>query len=303
MEDKPKRRSGSGVLPIVLIAVGVLALVGNLGWIAWGSLLALLNLWPVVLLAIGVDMLTRGRYRTFVVVGAIVVAALFYAADVGSGRSFGSGANATHVVEYPLDGAERGEVKIDSGVATLNIDSLAGGSAFVRGTIETTGGASVTDRFTRSGNSVRLELGTKSRGWFSFRAVRGGPWDLSFNNTVPIALHIDAGVGRSTLQLSDLQLSSFDLDAGVGAVDVTLPASGSFRASIDAGVGKVTVRVPQSMAANIRVDRGIGAVFVGPEFTANGKDSYVSGDYATAANRVELDIDGGVGGITIEQVP
>lgn len=303
MDDKPRRRSGSAVLPILLIAVGVLALVGNLGWIGWGSLLALLNLWPIVLLAVGVDMLTRGRYRTFVVVGAIVVAALFYAADPGSGRVFGSGKTATHVVEHALDGAERGDVKIDSGVGALNIDALAGGGSFVRGTIETTGGVRVTDRFTRSGNSARLELGTRSRGLFSFGAVRGGPWNLSFNSSVPISLHVDAGVGHSTLQLRDLRLSSFDLDAGVGTVDLTLPASGSYRAGIDAGVGKVNVRVPRGMAASIRLDRGIGTVRVAPEFTEDGKDRYVSAGYATAANRVEIAIDGGVGGVTIEQLP
>lgn len=50
--------SGSRVTPIVLIVVGLLFLLGNLGWIPQlGPLLR--QWWPVILIAIGVWMLAR----------------------------------------------------------------------------------------------------------------------------------------------------------------------------------------------------------------------------------------------------
>lgn len=301
MEDTPKQGARSSLLPVILIAIGVFVLLGNLGWFRWDALLGILDLWPVAVLAVGVDMLTRGRYRVLVIIAAIVLGGIFYA--TWHGGLFGSTSTIMHTIEHDIGDAQRAEVRLDPGIATLQVGALSGGDALVRGTVELDRRVRLSDRFSRSGSTARLVIGTRSdRGFLRFGGHASAPWDLSFARGVPIDLDVDAGVGRSTLDLRALQVTDLELDGGVGVIDVTLPATGMVRASIDAGAGKVTVRVPRGMAASIRVDRGIGSVNVSPAFPESG-NGYRSPGYDTATNRTELDIDGGVGSIVIEQVP
>jgi hypothetical protein len=54
------------------------------------------------------------------------------------------------------------------------------------------------------------------------------------------------------------------------------------------------------MAARIRVDRGLGSLDVKNGFDQRGED-YVTRDFDTATNRVEIKLNGGLGRITIDQ--
>ena len=54
MENKGYR---SLFWPLVLIGVGVIWLLGNLGVISWTNLTVLFRLWPLLLIAIGLDLL------------------------------------------------------------------------------------------------------------------------------------------------------------------------------------------------------------------------------------------------------
>jgi hypothetical protein len=52
------------------------------------------------------------------------------------------------------------------------------------------------------------------------------------------------------------------------------------------------------MEARIRVDGGLGAIDVGRRYEHQGK-YYVTEGYATAEDKADIEIDGGVGSITI----
>jgi hypothetical protein len=298
-EERPNRRRGD-LLPIILIAIGVLVLLGNLNWMSWSSIGNVLNLWPVALLALGVDMLTRGRYRTAVVIGALVAGGLLYAADRG-GTGFGSSAGAeNHVVEHALDSARDAQVSIETGVSTLRIGSLGGGSALVRGTVDTARGETLVDDYYRSGGTAVLRLRSEQRP--NVRVFGGDRrvWDLGFNDAVPMTLDISTGVGQAQLDLKDLRVSDLRVNAGVGEVRATLPSQGRLEAAFKAGVGETHVSIPQSMAARVVVNTGLGRVNVSGDFNKNG-DTYTSPGYDSATDRVDLHIDGGLGQITVDR--
>jgi Domain of unknown function (DUF5668) len=74
-----KRKSNQyPTLATVLIAIGAVIMLMNLGVMNWFMTLRFLQLWPVVLIAVGVDIFTRGRYRFMVVLAALVVAVGLY---------------------------------------------------------------------------------------------------------------------------------------------------------------------------------------------------------------------------------
>jgi hypothetical protein len=56
----PEATRARPVWPYLLIVGGVLLLAANLGWLSVGWIGRLLSLWPVALIAVGVDLLTSG---------------------------------------------------------------------------------------------------------------------------------------------------------------------------------------------------------------------------------------------------
>ncbi len=108
-EKKPKQNY---TLAIVLIAIGVLIMLLNFGTLNWFTTLNVLQLWPIVLIAVGIDIWTRGRYRLMVVLAAL---------GVGVGLYFSGGSLLTSVsseqIQQSLESAIRATITITSVVS------------------------------------------------------------------------------------------------------------------------------------------------------------------------------------------
>ena len=67
----------------------------------------------------------------------------------------------------------------------------------------------------------------------------------------------------------------------------------------EAGAASLTFLVPTGVAARIGTKMGLGSIQVDESRFPRMGDGYQSTDYATAENRVDLDIQGGVGSVRI----
>lgn len=296
-----QRPRGAG-LAVLLIIIGVLILLGNFGWLSWDTLVRVFYLWPVLLVAIGVDMLTRRRYQAVVWGAAVVVGALLFAYDVGGtgGNVLSPGpAGEVHAVAHTLGGASAADVTVSATVGTLRLSDGAGGDQLLQGTVRTGRGETLVDQLSHRGDTAVLRLVSDQRAGPNFGSRDRREWDLQLTRAVPVALDVKTGAGRAQLDLQRAQLSSLQMETGVGEVNATLPASGTYRASFKTGVGAVNITIPAAMAARITAHTGLGAVRVNGTFERSG-DTYQSPNYAGASDRVDLSVDGGVGQITID---
>jgi hypothetical protein len=304
MSKSESRRGNQVVLPVLLILAGVLVLAGNLGWLAWGSIWDLLDLWPVILIAIGVDLLTAGRYRWIVAAITIVVLALGMTGRVPFLGAGPGAAAETHDVQIPVEDADRAEIRIRVGVSELEVSALSGGSALVSGTVRTAEGETFAQDVQRRGGTADVELVSEHRGIGNIRGGGNRGWNLALAQDIPTDLTVNTGVGRSRLDLRGVALTGLRVDAGVGEMvaSLPLPTEGSYQASFDTGVGATTVRVPEDAAVRVAIDTGLGGITARGGFDALGGDVYQTPGYANADERIEIRIDGGVGAITIERV-
>jgi hypothetical protein len=280
-----------------MVVVGVLWLSANLGGPnALPTLASLLMVWPVVLIGIGVDLLTAGRYR-LPLVGVTVVLALLWWWVTGV-----RGAGERSEVWIPLEGAQRATVSLQLGASGLHIDGAAPAGTLLRGVLELAPGERAQPESVARGEwlNVRLEATSSASGVSGWRGPRN--WQLSLSPVVPIDLAVRAGVGRSELDLRALTLLGLDFDGGVGEAIFHLPARGGYEGSLDLGVGATTVRIPAGVEAALVVRAGIGRVSVQGAFDRDG-DRYTTPGFASAsaAERIELTINGGVGAVTVHR--
>lgn len=301
-EPEPRRRGFVG--PLILIFIGLIFLLNNLGIVDVSIWELLWRLWPVWLIAIGVDLLfgRRGGWVGWLAL-AIAVTMLggaFYYGSVWPPFSPGYRAEVgqPQAIDQPLDGAQEARVEIKSGVSRLTLRDGAAAGSLIQGEIIPLVGERVRQDF-RGGSVASYTLSTEFRGNLGFGDRGASRWDLQLNDQIPLALTLETGVGRSNIDLSRLTVTDLRINSGVGETDLVLPAQGQLRGRIESGVGQTTIRIPDGMAARIRVRTGVGGVTVRGDFNKEGA-YYITPDYSSAKNRVDLEINGGVGGVRIE---
>lgn len=288
-------KPGMPVLPIIFIVAGILILLANFSLFSWGQLFSLLQLWPLVLVAIGADILLRGRYRLAVIATTIVAGAVIY--------TFLTNISATlpprsETITQTLAGASTAQVTLRSGVNSLNLSGAPLADELMAGTAQVRRGEVLEQSFDITNGEAQYRLQSVMQGQ-SFRIDTGERhWQLTLNEQVPLLLTITTGVGRNTLDLTNLMLDTLTLQTGVGATTLNLPAGRSYRATLQTGVGATTVTVPAALGVRLRVGRGVGSFNLTGEFTQVG-NVYLSSNFDAASERLELEISSGVGALTV----
>ncbi len=307
-QERHYRRRGGFAWPLILIALGVIFLLSNMGMLNWNVWDVIWRLWPVLLIAIGLDILfgrrsALGSLIALVLVIAVIAGAVWLAVTATplvTGQVFTGQALTTERVAQELAGATSADVRIAFGAGSLRIGALKDSGNLIEGTIGTGPGERVTRDFRADGGVARLQLKSEGISIMPFGRRRyDQTWSLDLSSSVPMALNVSTGVGQSTLDLSSLKVTDLRVSSGVGQTEVWLPAQGRVTARVSGGVGQLIVTIPEGMAARIHGSAGLGGLSVAPRFARQGGGNYVSANYATADDRVDLDISGGVGEVVV----
>ena len=305
MDEKNDVHRRSLIGPVILIGLGIVFLLNNLGVLSWSVWEVIFRLWPVLLVAAGLDLLLGrrsiwGSLLALVLTVAIVAGVLWL---FGSGIIRGREAAAEEVAQA-LGGATQARVIIAPAVGSLRVESLAESDNLVAGVIHPVSGENVNRDFTVEGETATFTL--QSAGSFGpftpfFGSWGGEPgWDLGLNGEVPLELEVSMGVGESDLDLEELQVSDLTVSMGVGQTTVVLPAVGRFQAKIDGAIGQTVVVIPRGMEARVQVDTGLAGSRL-PAGYRQQDDVYTSPGYASAEDRVDLEVSQAIGNVSIRQ--
>ena len=302
------RQRGGFAWPLILIALGVIFLLNNLGILSWSVWDVIWRLWPVLLIAIGLDILVGrrsaiGSLIALVLVIAVIAGAVWLAVaatPMVTGQLFTGQTLTTDRVVQELAGATSADVRIAFGAGSLRIGALKDSGNLIEGTVATGRGERILRDFQLNGGVAHFELRNEGMSFGPFGWRHGDrTWSLDLSSSVPMALNVSTGVGQSTLDLSSLKVTDLRVSSGVGQTEVWLPAQGRVTARVSGGVGQLIVTIPEGMAARIHGSAGLGGLSVAQRFARQGGGDYVSSNYATADDRVDLDISGGVGEVVV----
>jgi hypothetical protein len=288
---------------VILIGLGIVFLLNNLGALEWSVWEVIFRLWPVLLIAAGLDFLIGrrsvwGSLLALVLILAVLAGALWlFGAGIGTGRVVTGEDVRQALDEAALLGAE---VVIAPAVGTLHIEALPESANLVEGVIRLGRGERLMRDFAVEDETATFTLRSEGVAFGPFVGSWGDQWgwDLGLNPDVPLRLEISLGVGQSDVDLTGLTVSDLEVNMGVGQTTVTLPDEGRFQAKIEGAIGEMIVVIPEGMAARIRVDTGLAASQL-PDGYQRRDDVYTSPGYESADNRVDLEVSQAIGNITI----
>ncbi|MCL7452238.1 MAG: cell wall-active antibiotics response protein [Anaerolineae bacterium] len=296
--DEKRSRGVSIFGPVILIAAGVVLLLNTLGIVEWSIWWTLLRLWPILLVAAGLDLLIGRRSMLGSLVATLLVLAILAVAlwITLSGSIQLGGELRTEQISQALGDATQAEVMVDPGVGVLQIEALPEAANLVEGEINLAGGERIDQDFSVTGSRATYRLRTTQGSWgpFNWGWNDQRVWDLGLSPGATLALDADLGAGEAVLDLTGLTLSDLQVNFGLGRLEVTLPAAGRFEGSLEGAIGQTLIIVPEGMAVRIQADTGLASRDVPAGYQHEG-DVITSPGYDTAENRADLQVSQAIG--------
>lgn len=309
MEPNPVRRR-SIVFPALLVGLGLYLLANNLGWIETSPWKAIATLWPLFLVAIGIDLLL-GRARLWVVLlvaGLFTVACLvLFHTDTFVHQAFRDRPVEERTFEIPLNDTPAGRMDLDLDLSTVTVGALPEGSPLlVQGKVRTDpydGRLEYAEAAGDAGTAVDIRFEPRRRG--PHIAIPGferkREMDLLLTRVVPLELEVELNAGTGEMDLSVLQVRKLraDLNAGTGTVRLS-PGAADGTADFEVNVGTLELQVPAGCAALITMDGDLTTMDVDEaRFPASG-EARRSADWETASCRWTIAVRGNLSTLTVK---
>jgi hypothetical protein len=279
------------------LATGVSAVVALAGRPSSGWRIGWALLWPALITVVGlllfvdlagivdvdaVELLARWWPLGLVLVGGLILLGALLPRSRGVDER----------LSVPVGGASSGEVVIKFGAGRLDVGPGRPG-VLVDGVFE--GGA-----LRRDLGPGRVELETDIAAVWP--TIGGGlHWRVGLATDLPLVLRVEGGAAKSVLDLRELRVHSLVLKTGASDTEILLSRDVErAEVRVEAGAAQVAISVPDGVAARIRSQMGLGTTRVDEVRFPRTSTGWASPDFETAARRVEIRADGGVGTVRIE---
>jgi len=285
--------------PAVLILAGIIALLVNLGKISSDRLLLLFDLWPVILIVIGLEIVLRRTWQgaQAELAGAVIVV-------VAIAGSIGYVALAPNAAEHSADfsgtnpgGVPKASLEIDVAAATITI---SGGLQDKLYTAHITYTGEV-PQAAQDGTAVTIS----QQGEHNVPIFRSEKFtmDVRLSSSVTWDVTVNSAATTDHLNFSGVHVTSLSLNTAASHDDVTLgPPMGIVPVTFDGAAMTVEVHRPTGTPVSIAVSgAGITLNADGQHHSAVGDLNYNTPDFAGAQDAYKIEINGAACTVTLDK--
>ncbi|HSV84963.1 MAG TPA: DUF5668 domain-containing protein [Levilinea sp.] len=252
---------------VIIITAGVLLLLDRLGLLAAGFNAIF---WPLVLIVLGMLILFR--------------------------PVFGRRGMKSEQFSIPLENTTSAEIKLNHGAGRLSLKATGMPGVLLEGSFR----GEMSHEVRRNGDNAFVKLSSEVVILPPFTGLHERSWDIAVARSLPIKLHLQSGASENILDLTDLKINELDIETGASSTQVRLPAAAGFtRVEVESGAASVIIQVPEGVAARIYTTGGLSSITVNTQRFPRRDGHYQSPDYESAANRVEMHLEMGVGSIEV----
>jgi len=278
--------------PVLMIGIGGLLLYNYFGPGSWFSWTQILQLWPVLIIAVGIDIFFRGQTGWQSLVGIFLSVVLIGAAVMLAVQGVQVPANYLSVEETYLSSVNSASVDLSLDVGEFILGAEPGKGDLISCSVTPT---DVLDELDQDGDSAAYELRSTKPAFFPHTAR----WELEITPELPIDLSVDNSVGEMRLDLYDLELDSLYINQGVGRMVVNLPGDVSEDVTIKQGVGVIEVEIPEDVRILVDAQNGLTRVDFPADFELD--DGFYSSPGASETNAdLLIVVEQGVGLVTFK---
>ena len=288
--------------PAVLILIGVIALLINSGAVSADRLYRLGDLWPLILIMVGLEIVARrglhGAASDLAAVLIILVAAGGAVAYVAVGPAVPGG---TRLLDFKdtVGSLTQASLHVDAGAENLTVDgSTSLGADLYRVHIEYSGSKpDVTlDRSTG-------DLAISQNNTFGFFGGRHLRINIQVNSTVPWSFSVNSGAATDTFNIASLKVASMDLNTAASREDITLGSpTGIVPININGAALTVHLHRPGTTDASVHLSGpAVSLVADGQQYHGFGDLSWQSRGYGGASDAYQVEVSGAACTVTMDK--
>lgn len=247
----------------ILISAGVVLLMNTTGSLSWSVWPRILSLWPVALIAIGIELLLKKTRLSFITVlspflffAAILGPAFFWESDLGE--------------IYRTSRSYHWSQELDSTVAEASVTVR-----LYTGNLEISSGAdelisAELDYFKRRplamseisdpDSTVTVKITDRERRWLKWEwnrvrfweAWEKKRWEIKLTDLVPLRLNVYLKASEADMDLSQLMIEDFDLEAKTSQADIRIGnLVDDVTAKISSRASNISIHYPEGMGLRI----------------------------------------------------
>jgi len=301
--ERPRRvRRGSVTGALILIVLGFLWLLNNLGYLPGDIWYNLWRFWPVILVLLGVDIALRGFPTWFALPVLLVVVVIVVGAVLLVAPTLPTEEMVTESLSQELAGLSQAQVQLEMDGGTLHVQRLEDqAQQLMKGRFSHSSNIVIQQEFSEASGQGKLRLADRYEAFFPFFFLAGmtNDWNVELTPLIPLQLELDVDAGpfkplgfshcQLDLNLNDLVLEIFKAEFEDCKGQVTLPSSAGLNASLNLDDSELTVSIPSDVAARIELNLDDTELTIdSSRFMKISDSEYVSRGYDEAETRFDL---------------
>ncbi len=292
-----RRPRGGLLFPLILIAGGILFLLHNFGVVDVDSWRAIVRLWPILVIAVGLELIV-GRSSLRRALSALLALGVLLGVGFVAFNLFApeTWLATEEVVRVELDDAAKARVSLSCEGCRLHIDDAAA-DLLLAGAISIPRLASLKQAtaYERDSISYTLTSGGSRWGVFSNHRDDEAPWDLSLTDAIPIEL-VAQTTGSVDVDLRTIRAVAVDVTSGGGASRIVLSEVSSSPYVLSGSA--FTLVVPP--AVGVRIHGAATTALEIPTGYVQSAGVVVSPDYEHADVRADVTLRPGIESLKVE---
>lgn len=292
---------------VILISLGIVFLLNNMGHVPWPVWFRILSLWPVILIAIGIEKIFAKTRLSFL---TILSPLLFMAAILGPAYfqkvELGKIYHASERYQYSEDldtslteataviKLKAGNLDISSCLLGLEDDKLvvAELNYYKRKPF-------VSYEYSDFDSSATLDIRDRERGWKGWTSIWGGwaakDWKIKLTYRIPINLRIHAKAADGELDLSDLKLKNLNLDIQAANFNIKLgDLVDEVNGRIDSDASRLSLLIPEDMGLKIENHAKLTSTSFSDISVLKHDNIYQTSNFEQALKKITLSLEGSV---------
>lgn len=286
--------NGKVINGIILITIGIFLFLVNLGYISLSILFGIFDLWPLILIVVGVNILFKKKSITFITwtlfFVILILYGVFYQGGIVKNELIRNSIN----VKKPIE-TTHGEFDLDIGAAKVNIDSEEEG--LIRANLE---GRELlyNETYKNIKETANLRFEGKTYSIINLDKSKVSNYNFNLNKDVIWDLDLELGAISGKLNLEEIPIKSIDLEFGAGDLDMILGNKyNNSNIKIDSGASNLTIVIPKEAGIKLNLDAALTKTNINDLNLNKSGDYYISANYEEANTKLEFDIDMGAGKI------
>jgi len=286
---------------VILLSIGLVLLLNNLDYVDWSVWFSILSLWPVLLIAIGIEKLFAKTSLNFL---AFLSPVLLFIAILGPAYFYFNYQEEADFLKDTFRWEKEMELPFKKGYASFD---------FKVGRLETD---ATQDKlilaeldywrreplclynYSEADSIVRLDIKDVDRfwrGWFKSGFKRRRTWNIRLSEKIPWELEIENAAMSGDLDFSELILENLFIDSDVSRLKIKLgDRAKELKAKIVLDVSKLELLLPKEIGLQIESRTSLSSTeFKNISINQEGR-RYWTSNYDSAPSKIEIRLKGAI---------